>query len=82
MFSLSVEEHWGHLRRALERLRAAKLYGRLHKCEFLKILIAYWGFDISADGIRASTEKVKSGVEWPTPQTVYNVRSFGGLVSY
>ena len=31
IFSRSLEEHWGHLRRALQRLREAKLYRRLHK---------------------------------------------------
>ena len=34
VFSRTVEEHWEHLRQALQRLREAKLYGRLHKCEF------------------------------------------------
>ena len=62
VYSRSVEEQWGHFRRALERLRAAKLYGRLHNCEFLKISVYYLGFDISADGIHASPEKVKSVV--------------------
>ena len=27
IYNRSVEEHWVHLRQALERLRAAKLYG-------------------------------------------------------
>ena len=36
IFSRSVEEHWQHLRQALQRLIEAKLYGRLHKCDFLK----------------------------------------------
>ena len=82
IYSRSVEEHWDHLRRALERLRAAKLYGRLHKCEFLKSRVDYLGFDISADGIHASPEKVKSVVEWPKPQTPHDVRLFWGLASY
>ena len=78
----SMEGHWGHLRRALERLRAAKLSGRLHKCEFLKSCVDYSGFDISANGIHASPEKVKSVLEWPIAQTVQDVRSFLGLASY
>ena len=48
IFSRTVEEHWEHLRQALERLREAKLYGRLHKCEFLKDRVDYLGFEISA----------------------------------
>ena len=81
-YNHSVEERWGHIRHAVERLRAAKLYGHLHKCEFLKSRVDYLGFLISANGIHASPEKVKSGVEWPTPQTVNDVISFWGLASY
>ena len=36
IFSRSIGEHWDHLNIVLDRLRWAKLYGRLHKCEFLK----------------------------------------------
>ena len=40
IFSRSIEEHWQHIRWALEKLREAKLFGRLHKCEFLKEQVA------------------------------------------
>ena len=73
VYSRSVEEHWGHLRRVLERLRAAMIYGRLHKCEFLRSRFDYLGFDISADGVHALSEKAKSVVELPTSQTVHEV---------
>ena len=33
IFSKTLEEHVNHVRIALERLRTAQLYGRLHKCE-------------------------------------------------
>lgn len=82
IFSNSLEEHWEHLRVALQRLKEAKLYGRLHKCEFLKDRIEYLGFDISAEGVHTSPEKVKAVVEWPTPSTVKDIRSFLGLASY
>ena len=60
VYSRSIEEHWDHLRRALEKLRQAKLYGRLHKCEFLKDKVDYLGFEVSADGVNASPGKVKA----------------------
>ena len=56
--------------------------GVSHKCEFLKSSVDYLGFDIFADVIDASPEKVKSVVEWPTPHTVHDVTSFWGLASY
>ena len=36
IFSRNLDEHWEHLWWALDQLWKAKLYGRLHKCEFLK----------------------------------------------
>ena len=36
IFSRSIGEHWDHLKIALDRLRRAKLYGRMHKCELIK----------------------------------------------
>ena len=80
IYSRSEEEHWGYLRQSLERLRAAKLYGRLHKCDFLKTRVDYLGFDISAEGVHTSPEKVRSVVEWPTPQTMHESGHLGGLL--
>ena len=82
IFSNSIEEHWEHMKIALERLREAKLYGRIHKCEFLKFRVDYLGFEVSEEGIHASPEKVKAIVEWPKPQTVHDVRSSLGLASF
>ena len=56
IFIRSVEEHWGNSRRALERLRATKFYGRLHTCDFLKTRVDYLGFDISSEGGHASAD--------------------------
>ena len=82
IFSKSVEEHWKHLQVALERLRSAKLYGRMRKCEFLKNRVDYLGYEFSEKGIHASPEKVKGVVTWPRPQSAHDVRSFLGLASY
>ena len=67
LYSRSIEEHWGHLCQALKRLRDAKLYCRLHKFDFLKTRVDYLGFDMSAEGVHFSLEKIISVVEWPTP---------------
>ena len=82
VYSRSIEEHWDHLHCALERLRQAKLYGRLHKCEFLKDKVEYLGFEVSANGVNASPEKVKAILDWPRPHTVHDILSFLGLASY
>ena len=82
VFSRTIEEHWEHLRQALQRLCEAKLYGRLHKCEFLKDKVDYLGFENSSQGVHASPYKVRAVVEWPRPKDVHDVRSFLGLASY
>ena len=82
VFNRTVEEHWEHLRQTLQRLREAKLYGRLHKYEFLKDEVDYLGFEVSSQGVHASPDKVRAVVEWSRPKDVHDVRSFLGLASY
>ena len=82
MYSCSIEDHWGHLCCAFDKLRRAKLYGRLHKCEFLKEKVDYLGFEVGRDGIHTSPEKVKAILDWPWPQSTHNIRSFLGFASY
>ena len=79
IYSRSIGEHWDHLKIALDRPRQAKLYGRLHKCEFLKVKVDYLGFEVSKDGIHASPEKVKAVLDWPRPHSVHDIRAFLGL---
>ena len=82
IYSRSMEEHWDHLKCALDKLRRANLYGRLHKCEFIKDKVDYLGFEVGHDGIRTSPEKVRAILDWPRPQSVHDIRSFVGLASY
>ena len=70
VFSSTLEEHIAHIRKALERLQSAKLYARLHKCAFFQRHVEYLGFDVSAEGIKPSQDKVKAIVERPKPQSV------------
>ena len=60
IFSQTLQEHISHIRRALEKLRSAKLYARLHKCSFFQDRAEYLGFDVSAQGVQPSPEKVKN----------------------
>ena len=80
--SSTAEEHLQHIREALERLRGAQLYTRLHKCDFFQQELEYLGYTVSAQGIKPSPSKVKAIVEWPEPKTVHDVRSFLGLCGF
>ena len=82
IFSRNLDKHWEHLRWALDQLWKAKLYGRLHKCEFLKDQVEYLGFEVGPRGIQASLGKVRAIIEWPKPKSVHDVCSFLGLASY
>ena len=82
IFSQTLQEHIHHIRQALEKLRKAKLYARLHKCSFFEKKVEYLGFDVSAQGVQPSPEKVRTVVEWPRPQSVKDIRSFLGLAGF
>ena len=82
IFSEDIDTHFEHLRTVMTRLRESKLYARLQKCTFLEERCEYLGFEVSAEGVHASPEKVQAIVEWPRPQCLKDVRSFIGLCNY
>ena len=42
----------------------------------------YFGFVVSKEGLRMDPEKVQAIMEWPSPNNVFEVRRFYGLVSF
>ena len=82
IYSKTLEEHLEHIRAVLGRLREEKFFGRLHKCDFFRTEVEYLGFDVGADGIKPSLSKIKAILDWPTPESVTDVRSFLGLCSF
>ncbi|KAH9297900.1 hypothetical protein KI387_029582, partial [Taxus chinensis] len=82
IYSHSKEEHEEHLRQVLQVLREQKLYGNLEKCSFFQTEIQYLGHIISSEGISVDPSKIQAILDWPTPTSVTEVRSFMGLVGY
>lgn len=82
VFSNTQEEHFEHLRKALQVLKEQKFYAKLSKCEFNKSEVKYLGHIIGADGVKVDPDKVTAVTEWPEPSNVGEVRSFVGLASY
>ncbi|XP_043713275.1 uncharacterized protein LOC122661828 [Telopea speciosissima] len=76
------DEHIDHLKQVLRVLRQEKLFINLKKCSFMLPKVVFLGFIISSKGVEADPEKVRSVVEWPTPKTFTEVRSFHGLASF
>ena len=58
-YNRSMGEQWDHLRCALDKLCGVKLFDSLPKCEFLKDKVDYLGIEVSWEGIRTSSEKVR-----------------------
>ena len=52
------------------------------KCFFFRKEIEYLGHVVSGKGISTNPKKVEEVAKWPTPKTVYDVRSFLGFVGY
>ena len=67
---------------SFKRLREDKLLINLKKCSFAKKELVYLGFVVSSKGLKMDPEKVKAILEWPTPRSTTEVRSFHGLVSF
>ena len=81
-FSDTKEEHLKRLEAVFQKLAAAGLKLKPSKCHFFKEEIEYLGHVVSGEGISTNPKKMEAVTKWPTPQTVYDVKSFLGFVGY
>ena len=77
-----IHTHIKHIQLVLNKLREAQLYVNPEKCTWMATSVPYLGFEISAEGIRCSKEKVQAVNDWPIPKNVKQVKQFLGLCSY
>ncbi|CAJ2636548.1 unnamed protein product [Trifolium pratense] len=82
VYSKSEEEHKEHLRIVLQILKEKKLYAKLSKCEFWLKEVSFLGHVISSGGIAVDPAKVDAVLQWGTPESVSEIRSFLGLAGY
>jgi hypothetical protein len=82
IFSKTVAEHLKHLATVMERLQQEKLLINMKNSSFMKIEIIYLGFVISADKLRMDPDKVEVIKNWPSPKSIFEVRSFHVLASF
>ena len=74
-----------HLERLGEVLRCLQAHGvcmKLSKCSFLKSSVEYLGHRVDAEGLRATSEKMRAIDQAPQPMNVHQLRSFLGLLNY
>ena len=82
IYSKNIDKHLDHIRQVLVVLRQNELFVKLKKCNFLTIRLVFLGFIISSEGVHVDEEKVKAIRDWPKPETIIDVRSFHGLVTF
>jgi hypothetical protein len=82
VYSRTYEEHVGHVRKVLQKLKDANLRIKPQKSEFHKQEVLFLGYVVSKDGLKMDDKKVQVVREWPTPTTVKEVQSFLGFANF
>jgi hypothetical protein len=82
IYSKTEEEHVEHLRLALTKLREHRLYAKFSKCEFWLQELIFLGHVVSTNGVAMIPDKVQSILDWETPKSAMDIRSFLGLAGY
>ena len=82
VYSRDAEEHLEHLQKVFALLREHNLKAKAKKCEFFKQELKFLGHIVSGRGMRPDPKKVETVTQWPTPQSVFDVRAFLGLANY
>ena len=82
IFSEDLDSHRRQVKEVLRRLRQHGLYARPDKCEFHRDTVEYLGFILSPEGLRMSSDKIQTILDWPTPRKVKDVQSFLGFANF
>ncbi|XP_023634145.1 uncharacterized protein LOC111829380 [Capsella rubella] len=82
VYSKSSEDHKGHLRVVMEKLREQKLYDKISKCSFWQRKMGFLGHIVSAEGVSVDLEKIEAIRDWPRPHNAIEIQSFLGLAGY
>ena len=81
-YSTNVCTHLENIEALLENLLAANLTINLEKSQFFRKEIAYLGYQLTTNGIRASEEKVAAIRKFPTPKNQKQLKGFLGLTNF
>ena len=82
VFSRTMEDHVKHLRQVLNRLRKAGLKLKPGKCHFVRQTVEYLGHVITPSGLQPNPNQVSAIRDYPSPESVTQVRQFLGMISY
>jgi hypothetical protein len=82
IFSKTEVEHLKHLVAVMRRLQQHKLLINMKKSSFMRTELIYLSFVISANELKIDPKKIKVIKNWPSPKSVFEVRSFHCLDSF
>ena len=82
IYSPSEEEHEEHLRVVLELLRTYRLYAKFGMCEFWLGEVKFLGHVVSGGEASVDISKIEAVQDWAQPKSIFEIRSFLGLVGY
>ena len=80
--SPSLEQHLQVLEELFPILQKSGVVLNSPKCEFIKTQISYLGFSISLNKISVKQSYLGKISDWPEPQSLKNLESFLGFLSY
>uniref|UniRef100_A0ABD2WRS1 Reverse transcriptase domain-containing protein n=1 Tax=Trichogramma kaykai TaxID=54128 RepID=A0ABD2WRS1_9HYME len=78
----SLEQHQQHLDTVLKRLVKFSLQLNLSKCVFTKSKVVFLAHIINERGYAPLPDKVQAVQDFPTPQTIDELRRFLGLINF
>ncbi|XP_019057666.1 PREDICTED: uncharacterized protein LOC104809693 [Tarenaya hassleriana] len=81
IYSPDLQTHEEHLWKILRRLREKLLYAKFSNCSFWLQEIRFLGHVVSTHGIQVDPTKIETDMEWQSPTSASEVRSFLGLTS-
>ncbi|KAI0491611.1 hypothetical protein KFK09_025871 [Dendrobium nobile] len=82
VYSRNTDQHIDHLQKIFLILQEHKLFLNLPKCEFASLKVHFLGFLLSQEGVQMNPDKVSTILTWPTPTSLFDVRSFHGLANF
>lgn len=82
IYSKSKEDHAKHLCTMLQVLKEKQIFPSLSKCEFWLHEVSFLGHLISSGGIVVDPSKVDAILQWESPKTVIEIKSFLGPTGF
>ena len=82
IYSRTEDEQLELIDWVLSRLETEGYYTNPGKCEFMRSQVSFLGHMVSRDGLSMQQHKVEAVRNWPTPQSVKDVRAFLGLAGF